>query len=247
MCNQVRSAHVYVRSLRAGPNDGWRATVRGTRCRSEGELGPSRDIDATPPPWNNLRRTHPIPMPMSPMGGPQDFKHVLRAARAGDEAAWEELYRWLAPQVLGFLKAGRLNDPEDVVGDVFLEVARRIGDFRGDRRGFRAWVFTIARSRRIDEIRRRTRRMEDRLDTGEHAAVPSPIDVEGDAIGAIVLEDLMACLDLLTDDQSEVLIFRALGGWTAPEIAEITGRTVGSVEQLHHRATRALREILGDA
>lgn len=186
-------------------------------------------------------------MPLSPIGPPQDFKPVLKGARAGDEAAWGVLYRWLAPEVLGFLKASRLADPEDVVGDVFLEVARRIGDFQGDGRGFRAWVFTIARSRRIDEIRRRTRRMEDRLDTGEHAAIPSPIDVEGDAIGALVLEDLMAYLDLLTDDQAEVLIFRALGGWSSPEIAEITGRTVGSVEQLHHRATRALREILGDA
>lgn len=186
-------------------------------------------------------------MRVSPMEPPHDFKQVLKRARTGDEGAWEVLYRWLAPQVLGFLKASRLSDPEDVVGDVFLEVARRIRDFQGDGRGFRAWVFTIARSRRIDEIRRRTRRMEDRLDTGEHAAIPSPIDVEGDAIGALVLEDLMAYLDLLTDDQAEVLIFRALGGWTSPEIAEVTGRTIGSVEQLHHRATRALREILGDA
>ncbi len=185
-------------------------------------------------------------MRVSPMEPPHDFKQVLNRARTGDEGAWEVLYRWLAPQVLGFLKASRLSDAEDVVGDVFLEVARRIRDFQGDGRGFRAWVFTIARSRRIDEIRRRTRRMEDRLDTGEHAAIPSPIDVEADAIGALVLEDLMAYLDLLTDDQAEVLIFRALGGWTSPEIAQVTGRTIGSVEQLHHRATRALREILGD-
>jgi RNA polymerase sigma-70 factor (ECF subfamily) len=48
-----------------------------------------------------------------------------------------------------------MPDAEDVLGEVCLEVARRIGDFRGDSRGFRAWVFTIARSRRVDETRRR--------------------------------------------------------------------------------------------
>lgn len=178
---------------------------------------------------------------------PENWKRTLRGARAGEEAAWDVLYRWLAPEVLGFLRASRIPDPEDVLGEVFLEVAREIERFHGDLRGFRAWVFTIARSRRIDEIRRRARRLEDRLDTGEHAVIPSPVDVEGDAIGSLVLEDLMALLDLLTDDQAEVLVLRALGGWTSRQIADVTGRTVGSVEQLHHRATRSLREILGGA
>jgi RNA polymerase sigma-70 factor (ECF subfamily) len=175
---------------------------------------------------------------------PNDFKHLLKKAKAGDERAWETLYLWLAPQVLGFFRAGRTRDPEDVLGDVFLDVARRIGDFRGDSRGFRAWVFTIARSRRIDDIRRRSRQREDRLDTAEQAVIPSSVDVERDALGSLVLDDLLAYLDFLTDDQAEVLILRALGGWTSPEIAEITGRSVGSVEQLHHRACRSLREIL---
>jgi len=177
----------------------------------------------------------------------REFKTLLRAARSGDDPAWDAIYRWLAPQVLGFLRASRLPDPEDVLGDVFLEVARRIGDFRGDRRGFRAWVFTIARSRRVDEIRRRARRREERFDTGEQAVVPSSIDVEQDVLRSLVLDDLIVHLDQLTDDQAEVIVLRALGGWTSPEVAEITGRTVGSVEQLHHRATRALRRILDEA
>ena len=177
----------------------------------------------------------------------REFKTLLRAARAGDDPAWDTIYRWVAPEVLGFLRASRLPDPEDVLGNVFLEVARRIGDFRGNKRAFRAWVFTIARSRRVDDIRRRARRREERFDTGEHAVVSSGIDVEQDALRALVLDDLIVDLDRLTDDQAEVIVLRALGGWTSLEVAEITGRTVGSVEQLHHRATRALRRILDEA
>jgi RNA polymerase sigma factor (sigma-70 family) len=176
-----------------------------------------------------------------------EFRAHLRAARAGDERAWESLYKWLAPQVLGFLRASRVRDPEDVLGDVFLEVARRIGDFRGEARGFRAWVFTIARARRVDDIRRRTRRREDPLDTEVQEVLRSSSDVEGEALARITFDDLVDLLDQLTDDQSEVLILRAIGGWTARELGEITGRTTGSVEQLQHRARDALKNLLDGA
>jgi DNA-directed RNA polymerase specialized sigma24 family protein len=43
-----------------------------------------------------------------------------------------------------------------------------------------------------------------------------------------------------------VLILRALGGWTSSPVADITGRTVGAVEQLQLRARRALQEALGE-
>jgi RNA polymerase sigma-70 factor (ECF subfamily) len=61
------------------------------------------------------------------------------------------------------------------------------------------------------------------------------------------LDELIGLLDQLTDDQSEVLVLRAIGGWTAREVGEITGRSTGSVEQLQHRATGALRELLDEA
>jgi RNA polymerase sigma-70 factor (ECF subfamily) len=76
---------------------------------------------------------------------------------------------------------------------------------------------------------------------------PSRVDVEGEALAMVGLEDLLGLLDQLTDDQSEVLILRAIGGWTSREIGEITGRTTGAVEQLQHRATRALRDLLDGA
>ncbi|HEX5695637.1 MAG TPA: sigma-70 family RNA polymerase sigma factor [Acidimicrobiia bacterium] len=176
-----------------------------------------------------------------------DFRANLRAARRGDEQAWRALYDWIAPQVLGFLRASRVPDAEDVLGDVFLEVARRIGRFQGDAGGFRAWVFTIARARRVDELRRRSRRDEEAFDPGAHEVFPSRVDVEGEALAMVGLENLLGLLDQLTDDQSEVLILRAIGGWTSREIGEITGRTTGAVEQLQHRATRALRDLLDGA
>ncbi len=174
------------------------------------------------------------------------FKSVLKRARSGDEPAWADLYAWLAPQVLGFLRSGRVPDPEDVLGDVFLELARSIDRFQGDARGFRAWVFTIARSRRVDSIRKVSRRTEEPLPSSLSETLVSHADVEGEALATIGLEELLVVLDRLTDDQSEVIVLKALGGLTAREVGEITGRSTAAVEQLQHRALASLRSILGD-
>ncbi|HSJ84903.1 MAG TPA: RNA polymerase sigma factor [Acidimicrobiia bacterium] len=176
-----------------------------------------------------------------------DFRSNLRSARRGDEQAWRALYDWLAPQLLGYLRGSRIPDAEDVLGAVFIDVARGIGSFRGDATSFRAWVFTIARARRVDEVRRWARRREDPLDTGTQDALPAVVDVESEALSAVALDELYNILDVLTDDQREVLLLRALDGWTARQVAEITGRTVGAVEQLQHRARQSLREVLGEA
>ena len=185
---------------------------------------------------------------MTPDSSPAEtqFRSQLKAARRGDEQAWGALYRWLAPQVLGYLRATRVPDAEDILGAVFVEVARKIGTFRGDAAGFRGWVFTIARTRRVDEVRRWARRREEPLDPGVHEVIPSRVDVEGEALSAVALDELLDILDLLTDDQREVLILRALGGWTSSQVADITGRTVGAVEQLQLRARRTLQEVLGE-
>jgi len=186
-------------------------------------------------------------MPATPAMAETEFRACLSAARSGDDAAWASLYRWLAPQILGFLESARVPDAEDVLGDVFLEVARRIRRFSGDARGFRSWVFTIARTRRADAIRRRVRRPEEPFDMPVLEAIRSADDVEGEALATVGLGELLVVLDQLTDDQSEVLVLRALGGWTAREVGEITDRSTGAVEQLQHRALAALRMLLDSA
>lgn len=184
-------------------------------------------------------------MTVTPAMTDAEFRACLGAARSGDEAAWATLYGWLAPQVLGFLRSGRVPDPEDVLGDVFLEVARNIDSFQGDARGFRAWVFTIARSRRVDSIRKVSRRPEEPLRSSLSETLVSHADVEGEALATIGLEELLGVLDRLTDDQSEVIVLKALGGLTAREVGEITGRSTAAVEQLQHRALVSLRTIMG--
>src|SRR5512132_2244997 len=95
------------------------------------------------------------------------FDSTLTAARTGEEWAWAALYRDTAPPLLPYLKARGAIDPDDTLGEVFVRVVRKLPEFRGGESDFRAWLFTIARHRLIDEARLRARRPEE-------SAYPTP-------------------------------------------------------------------------
>jgi RNA polymerase sigma-70 factor, ECF subfamily len=138
--------------------------------------------------------------------------------------------------VLGYLRSQRARDPEDLLGEVFLQVTRDLGRFRGDRHDLRCWVFTIARHRLVDDARRRARRPEivDRelpdVSAGLPADAPDP--------------ELVRALAVLTDDQREVIALRFIADLPLEEVARVTKRKIGAVKALQHRGLATLARIL---
>ena len=168
---------------------------------------------------------------------------VIAGARAGNEQAWTCLYRCLAPQVRGYFAARRMCQPDDLTSEVFLEVARRISCFQGDDAAFRTWVFTIAHSRLVDDIRRSQRRGEDTpLDRA--AEVAAGDDVEGEVLARLRREELVSLLDGLSPEQRDVVLLRVLGGLNVAEVAAVLHRSVTGVKVLHHRAVKAVQQRL---
>jgi RNA polymerase sigma-70 factor (ECF subfamily) len=53
-------------------------------------------------------------------------------------------------------------------------------------------------------------------------------------------DDIREALLELPRDQREVVVLRHVAGFSPPEIATLTGRSVGSIHGLHHRGRRAL-------
>ena len=168
------------------------------------------------------------------------FDSVLAAAQEGAEWAWQRLYGEYAPPLLGYLRARGAADPEDLLGEVFLEVAQRVASFQGGESGFRSWVFTIAHSRLVDDRRRRSRRSEVPLEESVDRPAPEGQPEEAamaDAEAARVAELLAG----LTPDQREVVLLRVFGGLSLEEVASVLGKPLTAVKSLQHRAFGALR------
>lgn len=174
-----------------------------------------------------------------------EFPAVLGAAQAGDERTWTRIYESLAPQVAGYLRSRGATDVDDLLGEVFLHLARGIGRFEGDEAHFRSWVFMIATSRVIDERRRRGRRPTDPLSLDESITVADRVDVEEEGLAAAAAEELATLLSVLTPDQRLVVELRIIGQLTGEEIAAVVGKPPGAVKALQRRAFASLRRHLG--
>src|SRR5262245_43585039 len=168
-----------------------------------------------------------------------DFGATLAAARAGAEWAWRDLYRETAGPVGRFLRARGVRDPEDVVGDTFLNVVRSIDRFEGDADAFRAWVFAIARNTAIDRERWNARRPAHPVPQEDLAAVGPAGDAEDEAMDALAVEHVRRVLDRVTPDQRDVLLLRILGGLTVEQVATTVGRSTGAVKMLQARGLAA--------
>src|SRR6478752_8539555 len=97
------------------------------------------------------------------------FARLLAATRDGRPEAFAQLYRGLQPGLLRYLRTGSGERAEDVAAETWVEVVRRLDRFDGDEAGFRAWLFTIARSKAIDAGRKESRRRTVPLEPAEDA------------------------------------------------------------------------------
>lgn len=174
----------------------------------------------------------------------QEFDSVLRAARTGAEWAWRHLYEELAPVVLGYLRQQRAPSPEDVLGEVFLQVVRDLHRFEGDLGGFRSWVFTIAHHRLIDARRKEQRRRVEPQPAEDVAQHLPPEESETRMVDQLASQDALELLELLTPDQRDVLLLRVVGDLTVREVAETLDKTEGAVKALQRRALSALEKHL---
>jgi len=170
------------------------------------------------------------------------FASVLEAAQAGAEWAWSRLYSDIAGPVLGYLRTRGATEPEDLVGEVFLQVARNLGTFTGDYPAFRSWVFTVAHHRVVDERRYRTRRPVDPGDIPE-AALGSG-NTEAEALELLTTDEVIALLATLTTEQRDVLLLRVVGDLSIDEVAKAVGRRPGAVKALQRRGLEKLRRSI---
>jgi RNA polymerase sigma-70 factor (ECF subfamily) len=174
---------------------------------------------------------------------PERFTSLLEAAREGNEAAWQDLYNSLAPVVLGYLRANGAPDPEDVLGEVFLQVARDIARFDGEEPGFRSWVFTIAHHRLIDARRHSARRpvelSPEPPEPGGHAD-----DAADEALAKIGAEEVQRVLGVLSEDQRAVLLLRVIGDLSIDDVAKAVGKRPGAVKALQRRGLAAVKREL---
>jgi RNA polymerase sigma-70 factor (ECF subfamily) len=173
---------------------------------------------------------------------------ALSQARAGDEAAFVMLWRALHPPLLRYLTVRGDDAPEDIASETWMHVVKGLSAFEGDAAAFRAWLFTIARHRAIDQGRSRTRRP--LVMVGEAADLPLTEHAPS-AEDVVVAKDATArALDLvarLPPAQAEIVMLRVVAGLEVADVARLCDKKPGTVRVTVHRALQTLQSLAGQA
>ncbi len=176
-----------------------------------------------------------------------DFAGVLAEAQAGNDDQFAVLWRDANPALLRYLRVLAPENADDIAAETWVHVVRGLPRFIGDEAAWRAWLFTTARRRLIDQVRTRKRHPAEPLEDVSVADVPRSPDAAQVALDNLATQSAIALLAQLPAPQADVIMLRVVAGLDTDAVAEILGKTPGNVRVTAHRGLKKLEELLGRA
>jgi len=157
---------------------------------------------------------------------------LMRRIAAGDGEALSQVFDLHSPVVLGLLVRilGRRSEAEEILQEVFLQIWTQADRYDSEKATPRGWMLMLARSRALDQLRRRnaSQRRDEAVADGE-ARWEGPV-------GTARLEDserhgrIASALSVLTPEQRHCIELAFFEGLTHTQIAERLQAPLGTVK-----------------
>ena len=170
---------------------------------------------------------------------------LARASAAGDTAAFEQLYRQHHRRVFSLClrMLGNSTEAEDLTQDVFVQLFRKIGSFRGES-AFTTWLHRMTVNQVLMHFRKRNVRPEMTTDDGE---LPVIIEVGTERPSRMPIVDHIAlerAIGELPKGYRTVFVLHDIEGYEHEEIGRMLGVTVGTSKSQLHKARMKIRTLL---
>lgn len=178
----------------------------------------------------------------TPDMGPDWVDCLMRIRDERDESAFVEVFRHFAPRVKSFLMRGGADPAlaEECVQEVMATVWNKAALFDPSRASVSTWIFTIARNKKIDVLRRSRRPEPEDLFWGPEAE-PDQAEVIGLQQES---EQLGAAIAALPAKQRDLIEKAYFGDLSHSEIAEQTGLPLGTIKSRIRLALDRLRHAM---
>lgn len=170
---------------------------------------------------------------------------IEAVARQRDKAAFARLFQHFAPRLAAFVQRRGADSAtaQDVAQDAMLTVWRKAPQFDRTRATASAWIFAIARNRRIDVLRRERRPDPEMLIfMQENNASSAESEMERSAFHG----RLHASLTQVSANQLDILKKAYFEDLSHSEIAQQLGLPLGTVKSRIRLALIRLRGLLDD-
>ncbi len=171
---------------------------------------------------------------------------LAQKAGTGDVEAFEQIYWLHHRRVFGICVRMTKNtaEAEDVTQQVFLQLFRKIGSFRGSS-AFSTWLHRMTVNQVLMHFRANKSRLEQTTEDGELPESNFVLNKKsGDANQIIDTFQLNQAIAQLPDGYRKVLILHDIQGFEHNEIAEMLGCAAGTSKSQLFKARRKLRGML---
>lgn len=168
---------------------------------------------------------------------------LLARAQRFETEALEQIHDRFYPQIFRYISF-RIADRqtvEDLTGDVFTRLLQALHRPAGAIQNLEAWLFGVAAHVVADYLRKQYRFVQVTLDDDLESQHLSPAEL---AEFTLTHEDLRNALAELTLEQQHVLALRFGRELPINSVAEMLGKTIGSIKQLQARAIASLTRKL---
>ena len=169
---------------------------------------------------------------------------LLRVGSDRDRSAFEKLYEHFAPRLKSFLLriGSDVSSAEEICQEAMIMVWRRAETFNPDSAGASTWIFTIARNKRIDKLRKDNRPLPDLNDP---SFFQMPVDKSDDILERVEEEQkIKNALKNLPLEQAKLILSAYYEEKSHRKIADETNLPLGTVKSRIRLAINRLRSQL---
>ena len=171
---------------------------------------------------------------------------LVRVGRYKDKTAFASLFAYFAPRLKSFLLrlGSDMSTAEELSQEAMIMVWRRAETFDPAQSGASTWIFTIARNKRIDRLRKDGRPLPDMLDP---AMMPDAPETGLEAVNRGEEEDkLRQAMKKLPEEQAKMIFAAYYEEKSHREISEESGLPLGTVKSRIRLALSRLRANLDE-
>lgn len=188
--------------------------------------------------------TFPMDTSIGNMKTAADFE-LAKSAGRGDMGAFEEIYTRHHRRVYSICLRMLQNasEAEDLTQDVFIQLYRKIGSFRGDS-AFTTWLHRMTVNQVLMHFRKRTVKFEkttEEGDTPEQIVSGSNNPLKMQIVDKIALDN---AIEQLPTGYKNVFVLHDVEGFEHEEVARILGCSVGTSKSQLHKARLKLQKLL---
>ena len=173
-----------------------------------------------------------------------DFE-LTQAAAKSDMAAFEEIYQRHHRRVYSICLRMLQNafEAEDLTQDVFIQLYRKVGSFRGDS-AFTTWLHRMTVNQVLMHFRKRNVKYEKTTEEGDTPDQVVAGTSDPDKMPIVDKIALESAIDQLPNGYKNVFVLHDVEGFEHEEVARILGCSVGTSKSQLHKARLKLRKLL---